>query len=59
MPYLCLMPTLKDRRAGGINSGTPQEDRMAGLSMSHSGRQWFSPTIPDTEQARQGQQKKP
>lgn len=59
MPYLCRMPTLRAKAAGGTNSGIPQAVIMAGLHMSHNGRQRLSPNVPATVQARQGQQKKP
>lgn len=59
MPYFCRVATLTERRAGGTEIGTPQEVRMAGLKMSHNGRQWLASAIPETVHARHGQQKKP
>jgi len=58
-PYLFLRADLRDKAAGGAHSGSPQAAVMAGLNMSHSGIQRFSPSFPATLQARQGQQKKP
>lgn len=59
MPSLCRMPTRRDRTAGGTHRGSPQPATMAGLRMSHNGRQPFCPRSLDSEQARQGQQNSP
>lgn len=59
MPYLWRMPTRVARAAGGTHRGSPQEAVIAGLHMSHKGRQRASPTPAVTVQARQGQHQKP
>jgi len=53
------MAALIDKAAGGANRGTPQAENTAGLHISHKGRQLFSPNLPETVQARQGQHQKP
>jgi len=53
------MATLKDRTAGGTTRGIPQAAVIAGVSMSHNGRQRFPPKRPETVQERKGQHQKP
>lgn len=59
IPNLCRIAALMDKTAGGAHRGIPRADNMAGLKMSHNGRQRFSPNSPETVQARQGQHQKP
>lgn len=59
MLYLFRMDALRDKTAGGGINGIPQDVIMEKLQMSHNGRQWFSPNLDETVQARHGQHQNP
>lgn len=59
MPYLFRMAALIDKAAGGTQPGIPKIADAAEVSMSHKGRQLFSPKRRETVQARQGLHQKP